>query len=808
MADVAANKADADLAATPTTTVTAAPPDINALPPPAVAVLDPHLFMAARRGDKEHLEQLLLLLPDDGGDRKPSPAVEPTASAAVTTAKTMAQVIVQVDGPPPPPAPPLPPHLLDGVTPNQGDTLLHVVATAGDGEGFLDCARTICQRKSALLFARNGKGNTPLHCAAGAGNAGMVACIVALAAAEAAGGEAVTEFLRMRNKSGETALHQAVRAGSKVAVDTLMAADPDLASVPCEADEGDTTSPLYLAISLLGREDIAGHLIDKSSGNLPSWSGPRGRNVLHAAVTRTQALPMLLELFKDVTVDVQQGRGGQHVSSVPLLTQLTMQRDDDGSTPLHLAASLDWWPRAWVVSERFSNVWPWSKPTATMLLDANICAAYQPDNKGLYPIHVAALGDNLDVTKVLLQRCPDCATLQDGEGRTFLHVAAGRWRGDLSLTHKVACYACRQPKLSTVLNVQDNNGDTALHCAIHMENLEVLKCLIRNPQVDVGIPNNDDLTPLDLSWSKTSRNILYQSNPVALTFGILLLVGAPAGGNRSDLFREKYIGEIDEEKMSEDLAKIAQSMIVVSVLIATVTFASAFTLPGGLVSADNNSGAHEVFKNNTCAPECFKKNSSAPGTPILAGSYMFSAFIFADALAFIWSCLATFSLVFAGMSAMDLSARYYYTNISASLLDASKESLMASFALGLYLVLAPTASSIAFAVCVLSILAFVFLNMEVLQMLRVVRTAGARLGIRGLAVWCDFAPATGAFALSPFLSLIVIFGLPAIIEKVYVFLIVDLVLVILSVILRFPSFRLKVKERWKGLKERWEVYKS
>jgi len=135
------------------------------------------------------------------------------------------------------------------------------------------------------------------------------------------------------------------------------------------------------------------------------------------------ALPMLLELFKDVTVDVQQGDVS---SSVPLLSQLTIQRDNDGSTPLRLAASLDWWPQAWVVSERFQNVWPWSKPTATLPLDANICSAYQPDNKGMYPRHVAALADNLHVTKVLLRRCPECATLQDVEGRTFLHVAA--WR--------------------------------------------------------------------------------------------------------------------------------------------------------------------------------------------------------------------------------------------------------------------------------------------------------------------------------------------------------------------------------------------
>jgi ankyrin repeat protein len=86
------------------------------------------------------------------------------------------------------------------------------------------------------------------------------------------------------------------------------------------------------------------------------------------------ALRMLLESFKDVTVDVQQGEG----SNAPLLSQLAMQRDSDGSTPLHLAASwLDRWLQWQVLPGRFPE----------LLLDANICSAYQQDNEGLYPMH-------------------------------------------------------------------------------------------------------------------------------------------------------------------------------------------------------------------------------------------------------------------------------------------------------------------------------------------------------------------------------------------------------------------------------------
>jgi len=257
-------------------------------------------------------------------------------------------------------------------------------------------------------------------------------------------------------------------------------------------------------------------------------------------------------------------------------------------------------------------------------------------------------------------------------------------------------------------------------------------------------------------------------------------VGAPAGGSRSDLFREKHIGEIDEEKKSQDLANTTQAMGIVSVLIATVTFASAFTLPGGYYQSATDGGV--------------------PGTPILAGSYAFSAFILADALAFIFSGLASFFLAIAGMPAIDLSVRYEYTSVSTVLLRVSGGSLMASFAFGLYLVLAPTAvHSIATIICFISSVALLCGNVETLKMLVAVNTARARLGLRGLAVWCDLAPAVGVPALFPFASLIAIFGVPAIIGKGKNtrVLIAELIFLSLFVILKAPSLiRLMVK-RWK-----------
>ncbi|KAF7027552.1 hypothetical protein CFC21_039585 [Triticum aestivum] len=199
--------------------------------------------------------------------------------------------------------------LLKGVTP-EGDTALHAVtSTDGEGQEFLTYAGIIYRRDKSLLFAKNHKGDTPLHCAARAGKPKMVAYLIDLAARE--GADSMLRLLRMENKRHETALHEAVRidkgrnlgrkeraslypaepAGEeekddadgapeeKNIVKVLMGADPELANYPA-----DGLSPLYLAI-LLDKSTIALALYALSGGNL-SYSGADGQNALHIAVLR------------------------------------------------------------------------------------------------------------------------------------------------------------------------------------------------------------------------------------------------------------------------------------------------------------------------------------------------------------------------------------------------------------------------------------------------------------------------------------------------------------------------------------------
>ncbi|KAF8776475.1 hypothetical protein HU200_003180 [Digitaria exilis] len=316
-----------------------------------------------------------------------------------------------------------------------------------------------------LLFAKNHRGDTPLHCAARAGACKMVSHLIALAGHE--GAYRKLELLRMGNDSHETALHEAVRIEEKSIVKLLMDADPELANYPANG-----ISPLYLAI--LRKDTIAVTLYKMSGGNL-SYSGPDGQNVLHAAVlqaTNTDIKVIFAVLIEEL---LKWNKG------------LATQVDKHGSTPLHFASRSYW-------HTRISNI-------VTKVFEANPTALYQADNSGLFPIHVAASVDAISTIEFFLQKSPNSARLRNAKGRTFLHVAVVKIRSSR------AALICRAPSVEWILNMQDKDGNTALHLAIKRSMLKTCCALLGNKKVHVNLSNAKAQTPLDLSRSNLPREL-------------------------------------------------------------------------------------------------------------------------------------------------------------------------------------------------------------------------------------------------------------------------------------------------------------
>ncbi|KAM3352445.1 hypothetical protein ACQJBY_023977 [Aegilops geniculata] len=533
--------------------------------------------------------------------------------------------------------------LLDGVT-IEGGIALHVVATYGESDGFLRSADIIHSKANHLLFARNKNRDTPLHCAARAGMSRMVCHLITLARGENTGVNRVKELLEVENVLKETALHQAVRIGNNDIVKLLMEENSELASFP-----KDGTSPLYLAILL--EEDIIVETLYNASHMKLSYSGKNGQNALHAAVLRgTELTKKLLEWNSD----------------------LTTQRDENGSTPLHFAAALA------QQSQRGSICW--------QVLEVNSAALYQSDCNGLFPIHVAAsVGESGTIT-MFLNKSPSSAGLQDSMGRTFLHVAAEKRKV------RIVSSACRNRSLLWILNIQDNDGNTALHLAIQARSLRMFCALLGNRHTHLNLSNNIGQTPLDISLYGVPPGIFDDQISEAKIHFALTVVNARSGGSRRDHFEENYTRQLkyDETEQLEKLKESTQTLCIGVALIATATFTVTFALPGGYKADEHING----------------------GTPTLAGRYAFDAFIIASTFSFVLSVMAMVGLMYSGYSILNPQTRRIYLIAALYFGSTSGTCFLATFALGLYMVLARVAHKSAIAICVISPLAVICKQMD------------------------------------------------------------------------------------------------
>ncbi|CAN6195136.1 unnamed protein product [Urochloa humidicola] len=559
----------------------------------------------------------------------------------------------------------------------EGASALHVVAASGDRPGYLEVAKTICEKAGHLLLAVDSNGDTPLHYAVRAGNAAMASLLV-----DQAGGRDQSQrksTVRMQNKRGETALLEAVRFGRTTGlrmVQALMRVDKELARVVAR----DGTSALYLATSLHYNR-IVRELIQQDKEL--AISGPLGQNALHPAVLHSKKMTTAL---------------------LRLNRAMTKQQDLSGSKPTHFAASADD-PSLefflYVFMERtleFYSLGIYFAPQNCLiklykclklplyqLVDADPSSAFQPDNDGLFPVHVAASAGNLVAVIILLIMCPGCAGLRDSQGRTFLHTAVEK------RSHNIVKFVRMRPQFNSILNIQDNQGHTALHLAILEGHLGIFQTLIKNPQVRLNLPNHEGKTPMDLAESKAPKGFYFGMHAQRRILGTLTFVNS-----QNDRFKEKLVPKLDKDEESKKITEFAQIVGICSVLVATATFAAVFTMPGGFRSEDN--------EGDRKTPAAAPSPAGPIGTPILAGKYAFDGFVLANTLAFSCSTIATFSLVYCGMAAVDIEKRIKLVSISLALLNGAARSFCAAFAFALYLLLSPVASATAIATATMTAL--------------------------------------------------------------------------------------------------------
>uniref|UniRef100_A0A0E0AKU9 PGG domain-containing protein n=1 Tax=Oryza glumipatula TaxID=40148 RepID=A0A0E0AKU9_9ORYZ len=517
-----------------------------------------------------------------------------------------------------------------GVTSN-GNTALHLVASRGHAE----LAALIRGRAPSLVATRNRCLDTPLHCAAKAGHREVVARLletptgVAEAEADQLAAAATAEAaLRVRNCLGATVLHEAVRHGHTEVVHLLMsrAGAAELASVA--SDDG--VSPLYLAATT-GSVRMVQELLRMLR---PADDGRRSPALFTGREGHFWAVA-----FAFLTEKVSPELAEEILSWEPsLLTRI----DSAGRSPLHFAVQY----RKLDIIRLFLN---------TEASVARIC-----DNDGLFPLHHAAILGSTVMIDEIMETCPDFSELVDNRGRNFLHCAVEHGQDS------VVRYICQDDRFAMLLNATDSEGNTPLHLAVKYACPRVLSSLLQTARVETDIVNKDGRTAADLAHHAFAPGQSYYFlNPHALILSCLQWVRAPFtvdGVSHLPLDIKSAQGE-QAQKELDDMRK---SGTIASVLIATVAFAAAFTVPGGFV-ADDHPHAR---------------------TATLARRFAFRSFVVSDTMAFVFSIVATCFLIYAtGAAELPPSRRRWYSLIASGLVPLGAQFMIAAFAFGFHLVL-------------------------------------------------------------------------------------------------------------------------
>ncbi|KAL8511168.1 hypothetical protein ACS0TY_017842 [Phlomoides rotata] len=393
--------------------------------------------------------------------------------------------------------------------------------------GNEDIVTYISAKKPSLVLSKNFNGETALHLAAKAGDESVVKALVLIHNDVLILPE--NNLLRATNNRGSTALHEALSNGWSCIAEYLIEEDPELSYYRNKDGE----SALYLAAKA-GFADCVTLILRLSTDEERTDVLFKKKSPIQAAIKgkRREMLEAML-------------------NTKPSLVQL---RDGEGKTPLHYAASYG------------------CLEDVRYLLNQCPTNATQRDKSGSFPVHLASIKGYVDVISLLLQDFPEPVELLDREGRNILHIAAKNGR------FKAVSFVLENPDLDGFINMKDKHGNTPLHLATMYWHPKIVHALTWDKRVDIKVANHRGMTALDVADAFMSSNPPYTES---LTWAALRAAGTPrslsykTAGRKKSSYRDSY-----KERVS--------TLLLVSTLVATVTFAAGFTVPGGYNSSESD----------------------------------------------------------------------------------------------------------------------------------------------------------------------------------------------------------------------------
>ncbi|KAG2559199.1 hypothetical protein PVAP13_8NG293652 [Panicum virgatum] len=508
------------------------------------------------------------------------------------------------------------PDMLLGTT-LLGNTCLHIASAHGH-EGFCKAALAL---KPSLLAAVNSDGETALLTAVASGRVSLASVLLRLCREQR-----LSETILMQDKHGCNALHHAVRGGHRKLSLDLIEAEPALSKAVNQYAE----SPMFIAV-LRNDAEVFEKLLgipDSAHGGADGW------NALHAAVRN----------------------GNSAIAKKIMETRPWLAREENeqmGTTPMHMVVL-------------------WGKTDMlTVLLEHDRHLGYVINKVGTPLLVIAAGRGHVGVARELLKHCPDAPSYNRINGWTCLHQAVAYEQTEF------VEFVLGSPQLGKLVNIRrKNDGRTALHLAVEKCNPKMVAALLRHPDIDVTVMENDGVPAAWLLFDATDHAKTLNWNEV---FMLMSEADPQDAGSIYNLHKEAKdkVTNLSRKDIKSLTQTYTGNTSLVAILIATITFAAAFTLPGG-----------------------YSNDAGGEGLPIMAKKAAFQAFLISDTIAMCSSLVVAFVCIIARWE--DLEFLLYYRSFTKKLMWLAYVATTTAFATGLYTVLAPRLLWLAIAVCVLT----------------------------------------------------------------------------------------------------------
>ncbi|KAL5203617.1 hypothetical protein ABZP36_008488 [Zizania latifolia] len=482
----------------------------------------------------------------------------------------------------------------------QGNTCLHISSIHGH-ERFCNDVLTLNQ---SLLSATNSNGETPMLTSVKSGHA-----LLASALLWHYHDPGLKEAILKQDEDGCNVLHHAIRSGHKDLALELIAAEATLSQGVNNYDE----SPMFMA-AMRGFTDVVRKLLEIPGS---AHVGGCGRNALHAAV-----------------------RNGNPVIAKELMeTRPWLAREENKrkNTPMHLAA---FWGKTDVLRVLLQHDWS---------------LGYAVTSDGGIPLlNSAAHRGNVGVARELLDHCPDVPCC-DSKSWTCLHEAVCKGHAEF------VAFILESPYLRKLINMRDCDGKTALHHAVQKCDTKIIAALLSHRGIDVTV--QDKFGDSTVRWLGTANAKTLNWNEVSM----LLLEADPQNATcLYNLHKEAKQELIDSSR--KDAKSLTQTYTsntsLIAILLATITFAAAFTLPGG-----------------------YSNDAGNEGRPVMEKKIVFRSFLIADTLAMCSSLAVAFICIIARWE--DFEFLLHYRSFTKKLMWFAYMATTMAFATGLYTVLTP-----------------------------------------------------------------------------------------------------------------------